>query len=705
VRVLVVDHYDSFTWNLAHAIAAVTGALPRVVQHDDPALARWDWASVDAVVLSPGPGSPTCAADVRHSHCAIRPGLPLLGVCLGMQLLAHRSGARVARAPAPRHGRPSPVTHTGEGIFAGIPSPFTVIRYHSLACDALPDSLEPTAWAGDDGVLMGLRHRVEPWWGVQFHPESIATEHGDRLIGNFLALAAERGDKRPSRHAPPPAPAAVANPTAPARPPDEADRAPWDRPPPLLLHSTTPGVPDPATLFAERFRASARVWLDGAAEGSRWSILGDTSGPLGYLVRYHAGGAMQLQAREHIAARNVGLWDFLRGRLAPGWGAELDLPFRLGFVGAFGYELRADLGSPVAAPGELPDAELLYLDRAVVIDHVARRTWVLALDHPENRRWLAEMSAVCTAAVASDAARGEGSRSVAPGALGGAGPPAPPRLTEGAAWRHEHDVHRDHIRACLAYIAAGETYELCLTNAVSVPMIGDPLDAFRLLRQVNPAPFAAFLQVSERALLSSSPERFLSVRRGRVVTEPIKGTRRRLADPDADADARRALAASEKDRAENLMIVDLARNDLGRVCRPGTVTVPTLFGVRSFARVHQMVSTVRGELRDGLGAIDAIEAAFPPGSMTGAPKLRSMALLEALEGAPRGLYSGAIGYLSLCSDADLSVVIRAAHVRSGVATVGVGGAIVALSHPDEEVAEMELKAEGVLDALRPFRGG
>ncbi|MFN7142928.1 MAG: chorismate-binding protein, partial [Myxococcota bacterium] len=214
------------------------------------------------------------------------------------------------------------------------------------------------------------------------------------------------------------------------------------------------------------------------------------------------------------------------------------------------------------------------------------------------------------------------------------------------------------------------------------------------------APFAGLLLLPGRALLSSSPERFVRVEpSGSVTAQPIKGTRRRGADAAADAAARADLAGSEKDRAENLMIVDLLRNDLGRVCAPGTVEVPVLFGVESYTRVHQMVSTVTGTLRPDAGAVDVLEAAFPPGSMTGAPKLRTMALLDALEGAPRGLYSGAFGYLSLCGGADLSVVIRSAVIADGVATVGVGGAIVALSDPNEEVAEMELKAEAVLDAL------
>lgn len=698
MRVLLVDHYDSFTWNLAHAIAGATGALPEVVAHDDPALLAWDWDAVDAVVLSPGPGHPAVPGDARHTDAALRPDLPVLGVCLGMQLLAHRAGARVTRAPEPRHGRVSPVEHVGDALFAGIPSPVRVVRYHSLACGDLPDTLVPTAWtADDDRVLMALRHRAHPWWGVQFHPESIASEHGDALVRNFLALAAARRGRGVA--APGVAASGVAASGVAARPAASRTRA---RAPaaalPPLVHRAISAPVDPVALHAAHFARAPSVWLDGAAAGTRFSLLGDASGPLAYTIAYRTGGRLTVRRRAGEETRDERLWDHLRAALAGPRPAppEPAFPFALGFVGAFGYELRADGGSPVAHPAADADAELLFLDRAVLIDHAEGRVWLLALDHPENRAWLDTMEAAVT--------RGEGERHDR-GALRGAESPAPGANIGTVTWRHDRGGYLRRIERAFAHLRDGESYELCLTNAARVPFRGDPVAAYRVLRAVNPAPFAGLLLLEGRALLSSSPERFLRVEPdGRVTAQPIKGTRRRGADPAADGAARADLAGAEKDRAENLMIVDLLRNDLGRVCAPGTVAVPVLFGVESYTRVHQMVSTVTGTLRADAGAVDVLEAAFPPGSMTGAPKLRTMALLDALEGAPRGLYSGAFGYLSLCGGADLSVVIRSTVIADGVATVGVGGAIVALSEPAEEVAEMELKAEAVLEALARASG-
>ncbi len=264
-------------------------------------------------------------------------------------------------------------------------------------------------------------------------------------------------------------------------------------------------------------------------------------------------------------------------------------------------------------------------------------------------------------------------------------------------------TYLDDIRAAKDRIFDGDAFEICLTHRLDAPFSGDPFELWRELRRRSPGPHATFLDLAEGAIVSSSPERFLSLDAERVASSrPIKGTRRRGATDAEDDQLAEDLATSKKDRAENAMIVDLVRNDLGRVCRFGSVETPELFAVERYATVHQLVSTVRGTLDDGHDRIDLVRACFPPGSMTGAPKIEAMTILENLEPTERGVYAGALGWFDFDAAMDLSVVIRSVLVKDGQAHVHVGGAIVADSDPEAEYEETLDKARAMLDALKAF---
>jgi para-aminobenzoate synthetase len=278
--------------------------------------------------------------------------------------------------------------------------------------------------------------------------------------------------------------------------------------------------------------------------------------------------------------------------------------------------------------------------------------------------------------------------------------PSRPRQSPDFQLSRSHQRYLEDIRRCKQYLHDGETYEVCLTNKLRTESAVEPLPLYRLLRRINPAPFAALLRCGELSVLSSSPERFLSIGRDRwVEAKPIKGTAPRGSTPEEDRRLSAGLRTSEKNRAENLMITDLLRNDLGTVCEIGTVHVPHLMEIESYETVHQLVSTVRGRLRDGVGAADCVRACFPGGSMTGAPKKRTMEIIDELEQEPRGVYSGAIGYLGLGGGCDLNVVIRTIVSDGVTTTIGAGGAIVAQSDPEDEYQEMLLKARPLMRAI------
>ena len=267
--------------------------------------------------------------------------------------------------------------------------------------------------------------------------------------------------------------------------------------------------------------------------------------------------------------------------------------------------------------------------------------------------------------------------------------------------RHDRDAYLDRINRSLREIADGESYEVCLCNEWTRSYGKDPLATYEVLRSINPAPYSAFLRFGALSVLSCSPERMVHIsKEGLVTCKPIKGTIARGKNEAEDAALKEQLRTSEKDQAENLMIVDLIRNDLNRVCRTGTVAVPHLCAIESFATVHQMVSTVVGELRNSETAVSCVRSLFPGGSMTGAPKIRTMEIIDTLEAGPRGIYSGAIGYFSLDGAVDLNIVIRTVVLDGSHASVGAGGAIIALSDPAGEFDETMLKGELLRNTLK-----
>jgi len=291
----------------------------------------------------------------------------------------------------------------------------------------------------------------------------------------------------------------------------------------------------------------------------------------------------------------------------------------------------------------------------------------------------------------------------APADRGAGAPRVPFRVLDRVRANLSRAQYLDAFARIQRYLREGDCYQVNLAQRFAAPTQGDPWLAYRELRVMNPAPFGAYLGTPDCQVLCSSPERFLRVRNALVETKPIKGTRPRGADPDEDLRLAAELRASPKDRAENLMIVDLLRNDLGRVCAIGSIEVPTLFAVESFARVHHLVSTVCGRLAAGRTALDLLRACFPGGSITGAPKRRAMEIIEELEPNRRGIYCGAIGYLGFDGAMDTNIAIRTLVHSGGLTRLWAGGGIVADSDAQSEYRETFDKAAPLLDLLERLR--
>ncbi len=397
-------------------------------------------------------------------------------------------------------------------------------------------------------------------------------------------------------------------------------------------------------------------------------------------------------------------------------------PFCGGLVGYFGYETaHAVERLPGRVPDVLgvPDVAFMVVDDLAARDRQTGTTWLIATgrgataaaaEHDAELRLDALEQEVlsCPGRLdGSGARRAEEPGSRAGRSHGGRRPASPERqdlLPHGVQAQFSRREYCAAVERCREAILAGRVFEVCLTQQMALDFDGDPRELYRVLKTINPAPYAAFLHLQDFAVAGASPERFLKLDRdGWAESRPIKGTAPRGTGPQEDARLREGLAASAKDRAENVMIVDLVRNDLGRVCETGSISVPQLCAVESYATVHQLVSTVRGRLEPGHDAFDLVRACFPGGSMTGAPKVEAMKLIDETERSTRGVYSGALGYLDRRGGMDLAIVIRTLVCRDGKAWLGTGGAVTADSEPAAEYEETLAKARALITAVRETR--
>eukprot|EP00002_Diphylleia_rotans_P037144 TRINITY_DN8274_c0_g1_i1.p1 TRINITY_DN8274_c0_g1~~TRINITY_DN8274_c0_g1_i1.p1 ORF type:complete len:805 (+),score=170.70 TRINITY_DN8274_c0_g1_i1:49-2463(+) len=759
LKVLVIDNFDSFTHNICQYLSSSPQFRVRVTlvknnEWDENELReRLSW--IDAIVLSPGPGTPTDEKDFGICSEAIRQTkVPLLGVCLGFQGLCHLFGSKIVRAAEPMHGRISNVFHdspthkteNAQSIFDGVPSPFAAVRYHSLIVQEIPESFIRLAWT-EDGILMGARHKSMPLHGVQFHPESICTESGRRILENFLSIAHQH--KLSHNHS---LDSCISEQEQSLResdwntncsspdmhrsftpPPNENTPSPSFEIPNLLheprsfhYHIASAELHlDSQEIYTSLLAASsASFWLDSSRVEcglSRFSFMGASDGPLFHRISYDV-RLRKMQVCSSIATsfpviqaiQNADIFtnvqvliDYVALKIQNKHATKiLPFDFHCGYVGYFGYEVGELCGMPPCsseAPDFLenvPDAFFLFCDRLLVVDHRESRVYAVELRSSE---FIGESGWAET--VIKTLSNHSPINSVLHGLSS----------FDDSHQSQEEPIHFSlerskneyiaDIHTCFEKLRSGDSYEVCLTNkivgSVNDPSFVQPLQAYLQLRKLNPAPYAAFINFGENiSLACSSPERFLKIDGNHgIQSKPIKGTLPRGKTPEEDQKLKLSLENDEKSRSENLMIVDLIRNDLGIICKPGSVVVSKLMHVETYATVHQLISNVDGQLRTKVTATEAIRQCFPPGSMTGAPKKRTVEILQALEKSPRGVYSGTLGFLSLTGPADFAVVIRTITFSPQGFYIGTGGAIIVMSDAESEFDEIVLKGQAPIRSI------
>ena len=692
MRSLIIDNFDSFTYNIYQLLAQINSINPTVIYNNQLSWEDINNLHFDNIILSPGPGNPSNSADFGVCQdVLLKANIPVLGICLGHQGLAYFSGAKIARSNFPFHGRISKIYHQQNDIFNNIPSPFQVVRYHSLIVDyPLPSHLEIIATT-EDNLIMGIKHKFKPFWGVQFHPESICTEYGKQLFINFQNLTynylLSRSNsqkiflKTQSNFLP-----SIANTKK-----QECQEVKVEKKEYQIYSRKLDFFADSPQVFQQIYGKSHHsFWLDSSLveEGlSRFSYMGDSQGNHSFFIEYNVSQQeIKVTNNNNIKIFYGDIFNFLQDILDTYSCPNDDLPcnFNGGLVGYFGYELKALLGNQNQHQSPLPDAYFLFVDRAIIFDHLYQEIYLLFLDknnqEKEANQWFKEMELELKNLEPSSSANQDNY----------------PPIKEYKLSR-DQSQYLDNINTCFEKIKSGESYEICLTNHLYLPPIIHPLNYYLQLRKENPAPYSAFFNHPHFTIVCSSPERFLLLEKdGILESKPIKGTSKRGTNQEQDLQLKNNLQLSEKERAENLMIVDLLRNDLSRVCEVGSVIVPKLMTIESYSTVHQMVSTVKGKIRQGIKPIECLKSCFPGGSMTGAPKKRTMEIIDDLETEARGIYSGSLGFLALNGTMDLNIVIRTAIITSNCTSIGIGGAITILSHPHQEFEETILKAKAFL---------
>ncbi len=744
---LLIDNYDSYTHILYQYLWELSGQKPLFRTHDQIDFEELGRLDITSIVISPGPGHPSRHEDFGNCAELIRrnSNTPILGVCLGMQGLAWVAGAEVGASPKVMHGKYSQVHYTDHFLFSALPNPFRAVRYHSLVINQhnLPASIRVIAHAEDDGQIMAIEMSGKPHWGLQFHPESIGTQGGKQILKNFLfhcdlienanAIIAQKSngawDDTPNTKAEINIEKKFQGQSKGQIATDLARvklRVNWNR--------QAETSENPESLFDKQFRSwPCHVWLDyqGSSAGRHdqasvttsaltksskssimasgrqtWEFNKDSSQLITWqqtktrllnkLTSHSLKGFWKKGNSDPFSA--MGAWiesldiEWLNGKPPP----ELDI--KPGLLGYWAYECRHwAFGSRDEISNQWEDWPLacFLIPEQMAFYKVYDEPFKSPNESITELYWL-ELNWEGIEPSPSVTLESRKSHRAA------SAPDSPASLyTSDISYAiPDRNRYQSQFAALKQHLKAGNIYQACLCTELKIEAQFEPWKLYQILRQSNPAPYNAYYRLPYGHIASASPECFLSLdTNGRLESRPIKGTRPRGSNELEDKALRDELHNGKKEHSENLMILDLIRNDFGRVCERGTVQVPQQMVVEAHPTVYQLVSTVVGHLRSDSSAWNVLQACFPGGSMTGAPKLRAMKILAELENQPRGIYSGAMGFHGLDGSMELAMSIRSLVECEAYWSLSCGGAILAESEMEAEFQETLWKAFGSIRAL------
>jgi len=641
MKILLIDNYDSYTYNIYQLICKICGYRPDVIYNNDfDKLSELD--NYTHIIISPGPGNPNNDNDIGIcKNIFENKNHKILGICLGHQILGNHFNCNIIKSKETIHGQIHKIKHYNDTLFQNIPEIFSVVRYHSLIIDKHNfnnNELEIISETLDE-IIMGVKHKKYDFWGVQFHPESICSEYGLNIFENFLKKQIIK-----------------------------------------LNYCKMELIWNVEQIFFNLFEKE-KFWLDGNnLPNTRFSYMGSIGGKLWKKGEFYNPNKLIIYDNQYNKSEHsIDIWNYLQKELDYKIDND-DLPFNFkgGFVGYLSYELKSKQFN-----NQYPESTFYIVDRFIAIDNLLGEIYLVCYD--EDEKWFDEMKNKINN-IKFDKINFE------------------KEINESFNDFHicSQEEHIEKIKECKKYLYDGDSYEICLTTQIIKNKSPNPDFIYHNLRKINPAPFSAYLNfLNGVKICCASPEKFLELDKNNVLkAKPIKGTVKRSTNMDEDEELKIQLQNSVKDKAENLMIVDLLRNDLSKVCKKNSVKVDKIFNIESFKTVHQMVSTITGIKKHKFHSLECIKSVFPGGSMTGAPKIRTIEILESIENRNRGIYSGILGYISFDQLFDFNIVIRTIIIHNNEITIGSGGAITVLSDDVDEYNEVLLKLNALVKIIK-----